>query len=112
MRCTDQPDPGFTLIELVCVCAVIGILLATVVPAIGQQIIQARVAAETSGLQALGAAVQASFESADLEGTNLCALAGSVPAGTDLTSFSSSTDPTFVPGTTNTYDWFAKVARQ
>jgi prepilin-type N-terminal cleavage/methylation domain-containing protein len=112
MRSTEPPLPGFTLLELLCVCAVIGILLATVAPGIGQQVIQARVTAENTSLQAIAAAVQASFESADLEGTNLAALAGSVPAGTDLTNFSSSTDPAFVPATTNTSDWFAKVARQ
>ena len=111
MPCTDRRSPGFTLLELVCVCAVLGILLATVIPAVGQQIIQARVTAETATLAAMAAAAQASFESADLEGTNLAALAGSVPAGTDLTNFSGSTDPTFVPATTNTYDWFAKVTR-
>jgi prepilin-type N-terminal cleavage/methylation domain-containing protein len=112
MPCTRTHSPGFTLIELLCVCAVISILLATVGPAIGQQIVQARVTAETATLQAMGAAAQASFESADLEGTNLAALAGSVPAGVDPTSFSGSTDPAFVPATTNTYDWFAKLARQ
>src|SRR5476649_2744896 len=112
MPCTSEDRAGFTLIELLCVCAVISILLATVGPAIGQQVVAARVTAEMASLQALGAAAQASFESADLEGTNLAALAGSVPAGTDLTSFSSSTDPALVPATTNTFDWFAKLARQ
>jgi len=112
MPSTDRSHSGFTLLELLCVCAVIGILLATVAPAIGQQILQARVSAETSSLQGMGAAVQASFESTDLEGTNLAALAGSLPSGVDATNFSSSTDPTFVPATTNTFDWFAKIARQ
>jgi prepilin-type N-terminal cleavage/methylation domain-containing protein len=104
--------PGFTLIELLCVCAVIAILLATIAPAVGWQVLQARVSAETASLQSLGAAAQASFESTDLEGTNLAAIAGSVPSGTDATNFSSSTSPAFVPATTNTYDWFAKITRQ
>jgi prepilin-type N-terminal cleavage/methylation domain-containing protein len=103
---------GFTLIELVCVCAVIGILLATATPAVGRQVWQARVAAETTALQALAAAVQASFESADLEGTNLAALPGTIGAGVDPTAFSSSTDPTFIPATTAAADWFAKLGRQ
>ncbi len=103
---------GFTLVELLCVCAVIGILLATMAPAVGWQVLQARVSAETASLQNLAAAVQASFESSDLEGTNIAAIAGSIPAGTDATNFSGSTSPAFVPAGTNTYDWFAKVARQ
>lgn len=103
---------GFTLIELACVCAVIGITLATLAPAVGRRILEARVASEASSLQAIAAAVQASFESTDLEGTNIAALPGAVPAGVDTTGFSTSTDPGFVPGTTNTNDWFAKVARQ
>jgi len=107
-----KKKPGFTLIELLCVCAVIAILLATVAPAIGWQVLHARVAAETATLQNLGAAVQASFESTDLEGTNLAAIAGSIPAGVDATNFSTSTDPGFVPATTHANDWFAKIAQQ
>jgi prepilin-type N-terminal cleavage/methylation domain-containing protein len=103
---------GFTLIELLCVCAVIGILLATIAPAVGWQVLQARVKAEAASLQSLGAAAQASFESSDLEGTNLAAIAGSIPSGIDATNFSSSTSPAFLPATTNAYDWFAKIARQ
>lgn len=109
---TEPRRAAFTLLELVCVCAVVGILLAAAAPAIGYQILQARVAAETAALRNLGTATQASFESTDLEGTNLAAVAGSVPAGVDATNFSASTDPGFVPATTNTYDWFAKLARQ
>ena len=103
---------GFTLIELVCVCTVIGILLAMLAPVVGYQILRARVAAETAALQNLGAAAQASFESSDLEGTNLAAIAGSLPPGIDPTAFSPSTDPAFIPATTNAFDWFAKIARQ
>jgi prepilin-type N-terminal cleavage/methylation domain-containing protein len=103
---------GFTLLELVCVCAVIGILLAVTAPAVGYQILQARVSAETAALQNLAAAVQASFQSTDLEGTNVAAIPGSLPPGVDSTNFSASTNPGFVPATTNTFDWFAKLARQ
>ncbi|HEX3729025.1 MAG TPA: type II secretion system protein, partial [Opitutaceae bacterium] len=103
---------GFTLIEMLCVCAVIAILLATLAPAIGLQFTRARVQAEATSLQALAAAVQAGFESTDLEGTNIAALSGSIPAGVDSTAFSPSLDPAFVPATTNTFDWFAKVARE
>jgi prepilin-type N-terminal cleavage/methylation domain-containing protein len=119
MPCTEREfshprrkQIGFTLIELLCVCAVIGILLATLVPAVGWQILQARVGAETTALQGLATAVQASFESADLEGTNLAAIAGSVPSGIDATTFSASTSPGFLPATTLASDWFAKIARQ
>jgi prepilin-type N-terminal cleavage/methylation domain-containing protein len=111
-RTREMRNSGFTLIELACVCAVIGIMLATLAPVIGFQILQARVNAETAALQNLAAAVQASFESPDLEGTNIAAITGNIPAGVDATNFSSSTDTTVVPSTTNTYDWFAKVARQ
>lgn len=103
---------AFTLVELVCVCAVLGILLATAAPAIGYRILKSRADAETASLQAIAAAVQASFESTDLEGTNIAAIAGSVPSGVDQTEFSLSINPGFIPSTTNTYDWFAKVARQ
>jgi prepilin-type N-terminal cleavage/methylation domain-containing protein len=102
---------AFTLIELACVTAVIGILLAAAAPVIGRQILSARVAAETGTLQGMADAVRASFESTDLEGTNLAALPGTVPAGVDATAFSSSLDPAAIPGTTRTCDWFAKVAR-
>jgi prepilin-type N-terminal cleavage/methylation domain-containing protein len=120
MRPTDAAPPsaalqhtrGFTLIELVAVCAVIGILLAILAPVIGRQVMDARVAAETSTLQTLAAAVQASFESVDLEGTNIAAIPGAVPTGVDSTEFSLSTDPTVLPATTQTFDWFAKLARQ
>ena len=108
----QRPASGFTLIELACVCAVIGIILATLAPVIGAQIAQARVSAETAALQSLATAAQASFESSDLEGTNIAAIAGSLPSGVDATNFSTSLDPTAVPATTNTYDWFAKLARQ
>lgn len=103
---------GFTLLELICVCAVIGLLLAVASPPIGLQVLRARVAAETRYLHELGSAARASFESTDLEGTNLAALPGSVPPGIDCTQFSPSTDPGFVPATTNPYDWFAKLAQQ
>lgn len=103
---------GFTLIELVGVCALVGILMATIAPMIGRQVLQVRVAAEMNSLQNLASAVQASFESGDLEATNLAALPGTVPPGTDPTNFSTSTDTTFLPGTTNPFDWFAKTARQ
>jgi len=103
---------GFTLLEILCVCAVIGILLAVTAPAIGFQIIQARVAAETAALQNIAVAVQATFESSDLEGTNVAALPGGIPDGVDSTAFSPSLDPSWMPATTRTFDWFAKVARQ
>ena len=111
MRRTDREN-GFTLIELIAVCAVIGLLVAIAAPAIGWQQLQSRCAAESAHLQRLAAAVQASFESSDLESTNLAAIAGSIPAGVDPTAFSSSTDPSFIPSTTNPWDWFAKVTRQ
>jgi prepilin-type N-terminal cleavage/methylation domain-containing protein len=103
---------AFTLLELIAVCAVIGVLLAAAAPAVGWQILQARVAAENTALAGLAAAVQASFESTDLEGTNLAAVPGSIPSGVDPTEFSLSTNPNAAPATTNTYDWFAKLARQ
>jgi prepilin-type N-terminal cleavage/methylation domain-containing protein len=103
---------GFTLLELVAVCAVIGILLAAIAPVVGFQILRARISAETSALQNLGAAVQASFESTDLEGTNIAAMPGSVPSGVDTTNFSPSTSPSYSPASVNTNDWFVKVARQ
>lgn len=111
MRRTES-TAAFTLLELVAVCAVIGVLVAIAFPALGARILHARVGAETAELKRLATAIQASFESDDLEGTNLAALAGTVPAGVDTTNFSSTTDVTFVPGTTNTFDWFAKLARQ
>lgn len=103
---------AFTLIELVAVCAILGLLLAMVAPAVGRQVTQARVAAETASLQALADAVKASFESTDLEGTNIAALPGSLPTGVDPTAFSPSTDPAFIPSATSSCDWFAKIARQ
>ena len=109
---STKTSRGFTLIEIIAVCAVIGVLLAVISPAIGRQIAQAKVAAETAQLRTMASAVQASFESTDLEGTNLAALPGSIPTGTDATAFSVSTDPAFVPATTNAYDWFAKIALQ
>lgn len=115
---TDTAEPalktgrGFTLIELAGVCAVIGILLATIAPVVGYQILRARVDSETAALQNLGMAAQASFESTDLEGTNLAALPGSVPSGVDTTNFSPTTAPSYTPASVSTNDWFVKLARQ
>jgi hypothetical protein len=81
-------------------------------PVIGRQVTDARLSAENSNLQRMAAAVQASFESVDLEGTNIAAIPGAVPTGVDSTEFSLSTDPTLIPATTQTFDWFAKLARQ
>ncbi len=103
---------GFTLIELVAVCAVLAILAAVAIPATGARLLDARIDAEAAELRRLGAAVQSSFESTDLEGTNLAALPGTLPAGVDPTAFSASTDMTTVPATTNSWDWFAKLAKQ
>jgi type II secretory pathway pseudopilin PulG len=103
---------AFTLIELVGVCAVLGLLLAVVAPAIGFQVQQARTANEANALRALAAAAQSSFESTDLESTNLAALPGSIPADVDPTAFSVSTDPQVMPSTTRASDWFAKLTRQ
>jgi type II secretory pathway pseudopilin PulG len=104
--------PAFTLVELAAVCAVIGILLASIAPVVGFQILRSRIGAETAALQNLGAAVQSSFESTDLEGTNIAAMSGSVPSGVDTTNFSPSTAPSYSPSSVNTNDWFVKVARQ
>ena len=109
MRCSSR---AFTILELIVVLAVIGALLAIAAPVIGFQITQNRVSAEMAALQNLATAAQASFESTDLEGTNLAALTGSVPTGTDTTNFSPSTSPAYAPSAVNTYDWFVKVARQ
>ncbi len=103
---------AFTLVELIGVCALLGLLFAIVGPGIGRQILQARVATESAALQTLAAAAAASFESTDLAGTNLAAIAGSLPTGIAATNFSSSTDPTVVPAALTSADWFAKLARQ
>jgi prepilin-type N-terminal cleavage/methylation domain-containing protein len=103
---------GFTLLELVAVCAVLGILAAIALEAASSQIERSRAAAEQRELERLAAAIQASFESTDLESTNLAALNGTVPAGVDVTAFSSNNALDAVPATTNAYDWFAKLARQ
>lgn len=107
-----RSEPAFTLIELIAVCAVLGLLAAVALPAVGSQIQRARVAAEAQNLHRLAGAIQASFESTDLEGTNLAALPGSIPSGVDATAPSASTDPNFVPATTTAADWFAKLTRQ
>jgi len=108
----DPRTLGFTLVELICVCALISILLAVVTPSLGRQILLSRVAAENTTLQNLAAAAQASFESTDLEGTNVAAIPGAIPTGVDATNYSMSTNLAVLPGTTNTFDWFAKLARQ
>ena len=107
-----EPRHAFTLIEVIAVCALLGIMLAVVAPVVGRQVTLARLAAEAVTLQAMATAAQASFESTDLEGTNLAALPGTIPAGVDPTAFSPSTDPAYAPATTRTFDWFAKIARQ
>jgi prepilin-type N-terminal cleavage/methylation domain-containing protein len=104
--------PGFTLLELVAVCAVLGILAAIALSTASSQIQRSRVAAENTALGRIAAAIQASFESTDLESTNIAALSGTVPSGVDLTAFSNTTTTTAVPATTHAADWFAKVARQ
>jgi prepilin-type N-terminal cleavage/methylation domain-containing protein len=103
---------GFTLLELVAVCAVLGILATLALSNASQQILHARVATENVALGRIAAAIEASFESTDLESTNIAAVGGTVPGGVDLTAFSSSNDVSTIPSTTNAPDWFAKVARQ
>ncbi|MGH7997748.1 MAG: type II secretion system protein [Opitutaceae bacterium] len=103
---------AFTLIELLAVCAVIGILGAIAAPDVGDQIAQARISAERANLRELAAGIRGSFESTDLESTNIAALPGSLPSGVDATAFSTSTDTTAIPATTLASDWFAKLARQ
>ncbi len=103
---------GFTLLELVAVCAILGILATIALDTASSQIERSRVAAEQREVERLATAIQASFESTDLESTNLAALSGTVPTGVDLTAFSSNNALGAVPATTNPYDWFAKLARQ
>lgn len=104
-------ERGFTLVELIAVCAAIGIIAAIAAPAVGDRIAQERIGAETEALRNLAHAIQLSFESTDLESTNIAALSGSVPSGVDTTGFSASTDTTSLPATTLASDWFAKLAR-
>jgi prepilin-type N-terminal cleavage/methylation domain-containing protein len=103
---------GFTLVELIVCTAIIGMLAAAGAPVIGLQVAQSRVQAETATLQAYASAVKASFESTDLEGTNLAALAGTIPSGVDPTNFSPSTSPSYAPSSVSTADWYIKLARQ
>lgn len=111
MRPTNS-QPAFTLLEMVAVFAVMAALAAIALPAVGVQIAQVRIATESRELKSLADAVRASFTSTDLESTNLAALSGTVPSGVDATAFSVSTDVSLLPATTNTNDWFAKIARQ
>jgi len=104
--------PGFTLLELVAVCAILGILAAIALSDATRQIQRSRIAAENTALGRIAAAIQASFESTDLESNNIAAIGSSVPTGVDLTAFSTSTATSSLPSTTNAPDWFAKVTRQ
>lgn len=108
----DPRSRGFTLIELLAVCAVIGLLVAIAAPSVGTRVARSRVEAETKRLSGLADAIRASFDSNDLESTDIAALPGTLPTGVDPTGFSSSTDMAQIPAATLASDWFAKVARQ
>lgn len=103
---------GFTLLEVLCVCALLACLAAVAAPALGLRILRDRARTEDAALGALAEAARASFDSTDLEATNVAAFPASVPAGVDATRFSSSLDPAARPATTSAPDWFAKIARQ
>ena len=103
---------AFTLLEIMLVMAVIGLLLALAAPVVGFQITQSQVAAETASLKTIAAAIQSSFLSTDLDGTNIAALPGTVPTGVSTTQFSTSTNSAALPASVASNDWFIKVARQ
>ena len=105
-------NSAFTLIEIIAVCAIIGILFAISVPGIQLQIWEGKKKSETDQLESIAHIIQSSFESTDLEGTNIAAFPNCIPLGTAATQFSTSTDVTLLPNMASTNDWYVKVARQ
>jgi len=103
---------AFTLIEIIAVCAILGILFAISTQGIQLQIWNAKIKAEDAKLDNIRQTIQSSFESLDLEGTNIASFIDSVPQGTDPTQFSQTTDATYIPNTCYINDWYIKIAKQ
>jgi type II secretory pathway pseudopilin PulG len=103
---------AFTLIEILAVCTIIGILLAISVPGIESQIWETKKKAEDSQLDHLAQIVKSTFDSTDLEGTNIASFVDTIPLGTDPTHFSISANTNYLPNACATNDWYVKIARQ
>ena len=101
--------PGFSLLEVVLVLFVLGILAASLTPAVHQVIESNQRTAELRTLDELVATITASFENTDLDQLNVAAFPGTVGPADLPTLFSSSL--TVPPGVTRANDWFAKIAR-
>lgn len=100
---------GFSLLEIVLVLFVLGILAATLAPAVRDIVERGRRDAEARSLDELAASITASFEQTDLSNLNLAAMPGTIGPGDLPTVFSTSTSGGY--NTTATNDWFAKLAR-
>ena len=99
---------AFTLIEMLGVLFIIGLIAAMALPGTTRRYLDDQMAAEDQMLALMKQDIVRSFDSEDFANLNLAAMPGEVPAGVTPTAFSTTVAPTYA--TTNTYDWFAKLA--
>jgi type II secretory pathway pseudopilin PulG len=111
-KCFFNASLAFTLIEVIAVCTILGVLFAISLPSIQSQVWDSKKKAEDSQLEYLAQIINSSFESNDLQGTNIASFADSIPRGTDPTQFSITTDVTVVPSICAMNDWYVKIAHQ
>ena len=104
-----RPKQAFTLIELLGVLLILALLTSITLPGLNQRIISAKIENEDARLEVIRNEILRSLDSDDFEQLNIASLAGEVPTGAALTSFSASTTALYT--STGTSDWFGKIAR-
>lgn len=100
---------AFTLIEALIVVAIMAIVATITFSDSLEAVIRKKINAEDQALALLERDIRVSFENTDLSGTNIASFVNEIGTGDIATAFSTDTNPVYT--TTNSNDWFAKIAR-